>query len=254
MTKYSNYKDLIIELLRKELRVRYKQLALGYLWSLASPLTYALLYYLVFKIIFKVKTENYPLFLIAGLFPWQWLSNSILVGPMTFVGNALLIKKTLFPRHLIPFVVVLQDGIHFLISLPIILVFMAIFRVPLSLDWLWGLPLMVLVHFLFAYSANLLIASTNLFFRDLERIIQLIMTFLFYLTPVLYAEDMIPLEYKQLIYIHPLAPLMLNWRSLIMTGTINMQYYTSSLAWGIFLMFLAQFSYHRLQWRFAEVL
>jgi lipopolysaccharide transport system permease protein len=248
------YKDMVIELFRKELRVRYKQLALGYVWSLASPLTYALLYYVVFKMIFLVKTENYPLFLIAGLFPWQWLSNSIQVGPMTFMGNAQLIKKTLFPRFLIPFVVVLQDGFHFLVSLPIIFIFMAVFDVPFSMNWIWALPILVVSQFLMAYSLNLFIASTNLFFRDLERIVQLIMTFLFYLTPVLYSEEMIPPEFREYIYWHPLAPLMLNWRSLVMTGTIDLTYVACSLGWGIFLLAVAQVTYSRLQWRFAEVL
>lgn len=120
MINASRYKDLIIELLRKELRVRYKQLALGYIWSIANPLAYAMIYYFVFMVVLKVPTPNYPVFLIASLFPWQWLSNSIMVGPMTFYGNSPLIKKTSFPRFLIPLVVVLQDGIHFFVSLPII--------------------------------------------------------------------------------------------------------------------------------------
>ena len=109
------YRDLISELLRKELRVRYKHLSLGYLWSLANPLAYATLYYIVFAMIMKVKTPNYPVFLIVSLFPWQWLNNSILVGPMTFYGNAGLIKKSMFPRFLIPLVVVLQDLIHYVL-------------------------------------------------------------------------------------------------------------------------------------------
>lgn len=254
MTKLYNYRDMTIELLKKEFRVRYKHLALGYLWSIASPLTYAVLYYFVFKIIFDVKTENYPLFLIAGLFPWQWISNSISVGAWTFLGNAALIKKTLFPRFLIPVVVVLQDMVHFLASLPIIFILMLFYKVQLSINWLWALPLLLIVQLLITYSLNLFIATVNLFFRDLERLVQLAMTFLFYMTPVLYAESMIPERFQPLIKYHPLAPLILNWRNLIFDGTINFQLYASSLIWGLAMLMISQALYRRLQWRFAEVL
>ncbi len=252
--RHRSYKDLTIELLRKELRVRYKHLSLGYLWSIANPLAYAFLYYIVFALIMKVKTPNYPVFLITGLFPWQWISNSIAVGPMTFYGNGSLIKKTLFPRFLIPFVVVLQDLIHFVATLPIILIFLVIYKVPLGWPILWGLPLLILVQFTIAYALNLMIASMNLFFRDLERLLALIMTFLFYLTPVLYDESLIPEKYRYLVPLHPLAPLMINWRNIFMRGTFDFGLFASSMIWAIVLLGLAQLVYKKLQWRFAEVL
>lgn len=245
---------MTIELLRKEFRVRYKHLALGYLWSIASPLTYAALYYFVFKVIFQVKTENYPLFLVAGLFPWQWISNSVGVAAWTFYGNAALIKKTCFPRFLIPLVVILQDMIHFLASLPIIIALMIFFKVSLSLDWLWILPLLLVVQCIITYALNLLIATVNLFFRDLERLIQLGMTFLFYMTPVLYSESMIPEQYHHLIKYHPIAPLMINWRNMVFEGSLDFALYLSSFSWALGLLIFAHLVYQRLQWRFAEVL
>lgn len=254
MQRHGSYRDLISELLRKELRVRYKHLSLGYLWSLANPLAYATLYYIVFAMIMKVKTPNYPVFLIVSLFPWQWLNNSILVGPMTFYGNAGLIKKTMFPRFLIPFVVVLQDMIHYLATLPIIFIFLLIYHIDIHASLIYELPLMIAVQFIFGYALNLFIASVNLFFRDLERILQLVMTFLFYLTPVLYDEKMIPEKYQSLVIIHPLAPLMINWRNVFMNGDINFQYYLSSLCWACGLLAISQFTYRKLEWRFAEVL
>lgn len=254
MQRQGSYKDLITELLRKELRVRYKHLSLGYLWSIANPLAYATLYYIVFGMIMKVKTPNYPVFLIVSLFPWQWLNNSILVGPMTFYGNAGLIKKTLFPRFLIPFVVVLQDLIHFIATLPIILGFLIFYRVELSWTLLFSLPLMLALQFVLAYSLNLLIASVNLFFRDLERVLQLLMTFLFYLTPVLYDESLIPEKFQGLIIVHPVAPLMINWRNIFLHGHIDFTYFLSSCVWAAALLAVSQFTYKKLQWRFAEVL
>jgi lipopolysaccharide transport system permease protein len=249
-----HYLDLITELLRKELKVRYKRLALGYLWSILSPLMYAGLYYVVFGRILNVKTENYPLFLIAGLFPWQWMTNTINVAPSTFISNSALIKKTLFPRHLIPLVIALQDAIHFLISVPVIILFIILFNGKVSLEWIYALPLMAVIHFGMAYSFNLIISTCTVFFRDIERFLQIGMTFLFYMTPVLYSETLIPAQYQHLIVWHPLAPLMINWRNLFMQGTINPTYLLSSALWCVGLLIFARWVYLKLSWRFAEVL
>lgn len=253
MTKF-HYYDLIVELLKKELRVRYKRLALGYLWSIMSPLMYAGLYYLVFDKILKVKSPNYPLFLIASLFPWQWMTNTIMAGPMTFISNSALIKKTLFPRYLISLVIGMQDAIHYLASVPVIILFMFIFQGRMSWEWLYALPLLIIVHFAIAYSLNLLLATLTVFFRDLERFLQIAMTFLFYMTPVLYSETLIPPQYQSFIIWHPLAPLIINWRSLFMEGTIRWDYMLSSLIWCVVLLALSRWVFQKLSWRFAEVL
>jgi lipopolysaccharide transport system permease protein len=246
--------DLMYELLRKELRIRYKKLALGYLWSLISPLIYATLYFVVFSRILNVKTANYPLFLISSLFPWQWMTNSILVAPQTFVSNTALIKKTLFPRHLIPVVVVFQDALHFFASIPVILVFVFIFKGTPSIHWLYGIPLLGLMQYGIALGINLTVATLTVFFRDIERILQIGMTFLFYMTPVLYSESMIPDRFKSLICFHPLAPLMINWRNLFIEGRIDWNYAASSMTWCALFLVVSRWVYSKLSWRFAEVL
>ena len=246
--------DLIYELLKKELKVRYKRLVLGYLWSIASPLMYAGLYYLVFYKILKVSTENYPLFLVSSLFPWQWMTNTIMIAPSTYIGNASMVKKMLFPRYLIPVVVAIQDALHYLVSIPVIILFVYIFHGTFSWHWIFGIPALVVVQFTIASSLNLLFATLTVFFRDLERFLQIGIMFLFYMTPVLYSETKIPDNYQWLIIYHPIAPLIINWRTLFMNGTIRGDYLISSLAWGVLLLSLAQFAYRKLSWRFAEVL
>jgi lipopolysaccharide transport system permease protein len=249
-----HYKDLIAELTRKELYVRYKHLAFGYIWSITSPLASVLLYYVVFQKILKVPQPNYVLFLVVGLYPWQWIANSIGIAPVTFVSNAQLIKKTLFPRFLIPFVMVTQDAIHFLLTFPIIILMMLYAQLTPSLVWIWGVPLLFAAQFMMVYALNLLIATLTLFFRDIERIVQILMTFAFYLTPILYSESMIPAEYHYLLPFNPLATLMINWRHLFLDGTIDSFYLICSLGWGLGLLIICQWIYKKLSWRFAEIL
>ena len=94
MKNFRNYRDLILVLTAKEIKVRYKNNVLGYLWSIANPLAFALVFFVAFKIFLKWDIKDYVLFLIAGLFPWQWFANSVGVSCGVFIGNASIIKKT----------------------------------------------------------------------------------------------------------------------------------------------------------------
>ncbi len=118
------YFDLISVLTKKEIKVRYKNSVLGYVWSIANPLLYAIIFYFVFKIIMRFRIKNYSLFLITGLFPWQWVNNSIIGSTGSFIGNVSLIKKINFPRLFLPLAQVLNDAFHFLVSIPVIVVFL----------------------------------------------------------------------------------------------------------------------------------
>jgi len=246
--------DIIIQLTQKELRVRYKHLSLGYLWSIANPLAFAFLYYVVFKQVMKVKIENFPIFLICGMFPWQWFINSISVGSWTFLGNAPLIKKVNFPRNLLSLVIVFQDLIHFYISIPIIILFLFIFDITPSWTWFLGIPLLTIIQFMLTYGLNLFIATINLFFRDLERLIGILMTFLFYFTPVIYDLSMVPIEYRDLIVLNPVAPLIICWRDLFMNGVINWNFMAYAFGWASIALVVGHLVYKKLSWRFAEIL
>ena len=118
-SRWGWYRDLISVLLHKELEVRYKSSILGYLWSIMNPLAQAAVFYLVFSVYMRFAVAHYLVALLAALFAWQWFTNSVLQGPHTFLANPTLVKKVSSPRYIIPLVTVLQDMVHFLISLPV---------------------------------------------------------------------------------------------------------------------------------------
>ncbi len=253
-SRIQHYIDLIIVLTQKEMKVRYKSSFFGYLWSIGHPLAFAFVFFIAFKIVMKIQMENYALFLIAGLFPWQWFANSINASPMVFLGNASLIKKVNFPRNIIPFTIVLQDMIHFILSIPVILLFTFIYHKSPSLSWLYGIPLLLSAQFLMTFGVSLMISSVNLFFRDLERLTSIFVTLLFYFTPVIYPETMIPEKYKSFINLNPLSPLMISWRNLFLNGTLEPVTLTVVFAYSIFAFMLGYMVYRKLSWKFAEVL
>src|SRR5262245_34686661 len=105
--------DVISVLLSKEVQLRYRGTVLGILWSLANPLAFTAVLYLAFRRVLQVSIENYPLFILSALFPWQCLSNSIGTAPMLFISNSSLIKKLPFNKAALAVAVVLNDMIHF---------------------------------------------------------------------------------------------------------------------------------------------
>lgn len=246
--------DLVVVLTQKEIKVRYKSSFLGYLWSVAHPLAFAFVFFIAFKVVMKIQMEDYALFLIAGLFPWQWLATSVTVSPTVFLGNASIVKKVNFPRNIIPLVTVLNDMIHFVLSIPVIVLFMFIYDRSPSISWLYGIPLLLGIQFLMTYGISLVVSSTNLFFRDLERLTTIFMTLFFYFTPIIYPETMIPEKYRALLNLNPLAPLMISWRNLFLNGALDPASLMVSLAYSIFAFVAGYLMYRKLSWRFAEVL
>ena len=214
-------RDLIIVLTEKEIKGRYKNSWLGYAWSVLNPLAFATVYYLAFGVFMRVQITDYPLFLVAGLFPWQWVSHSMSAAPNIFLANATLLKKVRFARHILVVSAVLSDGLHFLMSIPVILVFLAIYHVAPTWFWLIGVPALTGIQLIMVYGMSLLIASLNLFLRDLDRLTILFMAFLFFLTPIAYTSSMIPERYQVYMYLNPFTPLILNWQQLFLTGTLS---------------------------------
>lgn len=253
-TRIQHYLDLIIVLTQKEMRVRYKNSLLGYLWCILLPLAFTLVYFIAFNVIMKVSVENFVLFLLAGIFPWQWFANSTNMSTMAFVGNVTLIKKVNFPRYLIPLSVVLQEGIHFVLSLPVLVAFLFYYDKSPSLTWFYGVPVLLFIQFLMVYGIALLVSVTNLFFRDMEKLTGIFVTLFFFLTPIVYSETMVPEKYRSiLVTFNPFCSLIVSWRNLILNGTLEPAYTGISLFFAVSIFMAGYLVYHRLSWRIAEV-
>jgi lipopolysaccharide transport system permease protein len=245
--------DLLVVLIQKEIRIRYKSTWLGYLWSIANPLAFAVLYFVAFRVFMRVQIPDYPLFLVAGLFPWQWLANSTTLAPIIFLQNATLLKKTRFPRNILVAATVLNDAIHFALSIPVVLAFLLYYGLRPSWQLLIGVPVLMLAQFMLVYGLSLGIASLNLFFRDLERLIGLVVTFLFFLTPIVYSASMVPAKYRAITYLNPVLPLFVSWRELFLSGDLSWALVAGAYAYAVLALVLGSLIYRKLVWKFAEV-
>lgn len=246
--------DLLYVMTAKDLKVRYKSSVLGYLWSVANPLLFAMIYFFIFKMIMRVQIPDYTLFIITGLFPWQWFAGSVTTSLFSFLSNAQIIKKTVFPRSVIPLSNVMMEGFHFLCTIPVIIVFMLVYhRIP-SINWLWGIPLIAIGQIILSFGLSLFLSTLNLFFRDLERFVSLGIMLMFYCTPILYNSEMIPEKYQWITQYSPLAWMITGWRDLLMNNVINYPVIAEFYVASAVILILGVMVFNKLKFRFAEIL
>ena len=178
------YRTLIGALVVRHLSIRYRGSLLGFLWSLLNPLILMLVYTLVFSYYMRFDQKNYSVFLFTGLLPWLWLSSALSEGTTSIVSSGHLITKSMFPPNILPFVSVVTNMIHYLLALPLLLIFMLFSRMPFH----WTLllvPFVILIQFTLSYGIALVLSSLNVKFRDIQHLVGNALTFLFFLCPIL---------------------------------------------------------------------
>ena len=248
-------RDLLVVLVLKELRVRYKRTALGYVWSILQPLAFAAVYWVVFKHFIRIETEvDYTLFLVSGLFAWQWFGNAMTSSTMALVNNGPLITKVSFPRVYAVLSGFVNDTVHYLLALPVVLGFVLVHGYPPRWGWLWWLPLLLAVQGALVLGLSLLLATGNLVLRDLERLVGIGVLMLFHLTPVVYPEGFIEREgFGWLLVCNPMASLVINWRDAWLHGAVDPTMLGASVATAAAALGVGWFVFRRKQGEFAEL-
>jgi len=188
LKQLAEYRELLRTLVSKDIRSRYKGSVLGFAWNFAIPVLQLLVFWLLFGIIVKVKLEGsypYAVFLFTGLLPWNFLANSIIGGSVSIVGNANLVKKIYFPLQILPATTVISQFISLLLGMVVLAVVILVFGIGLS-GYLLLLPLVFLVQLIFAAGLAYLFGCANVFFRDVQHILGIVVMAWMYVTPVLY--------------------------------------------------------------------
>ncbi|MCG8592436.1 MAG: ABC transporter permease [Proteobacteria bacterium] len=245
--------DLILVLVQKELKLRYRGTSLGVIWSLANPLAFAFVLHVAFRRVLRIDIENYPVFILSTLFPWQWFLNSIGEGSYAFIANGQLIKKLPFPRLAIPTAVVLGDLTHFLVTVPVLagLVYWSTGGPPPPI-WLVGFPVLIVIQAVQTIALVTLLGSVTAVLRDVGQLVRVGLLLLFYLTPILFPHDMYPPDLQWLLLANPVAPLMICWRELAMEG-VTSSFLLPAAAWAVGTAIVALPVHRKVGWRIAEV-
>ena len=208
------FRGLLATLVGRELKARYRGSVLGFLWSLVNPTLLLAVYTFVFNVVFKPQhaqgADPYALFLVTGLFPWIWLSGSLLEGAMSLLNNAGLIRKAVFPAALLPIVPVLSNLVHFVLALPVLGVALVVGRLmgyPVGGWTALLLPAIVALELPLVAGLALGLAALNVHFKDVKDILTNLLTLLFFLTPVIYPLAWVTLEpLWWLVRLNPFTP------------------------------------------------
>jgi len=246
--------ELVYVLVLKDLKVRYKSSFFGYMWALANPFAFALVYYIAFKLIMRVQMPNYSIFLLTAMFPWVWMSNSIIQATSGYRNNASLVKKIRINTLILPFANVAHELVHFCFALPVLMVFILVAGGKLYLEWLWQIPLMVFLQFSVVYPLGLLLALSNVFVRDVEYLVGIFMSMLFFLTPIVYPLTMVPEIYRNYFEWSPFSAIILNWRNVLMNGQIEWPPMIYCVVLSVVLLFIASIVHERTRYKLAELL
>ena len=216
------YRELMRNLVVRDLKVRYKNSVLGFLWSLVNPL----LMMLVFTVVFQVMLPNYPIhaypiFILCALLPWNWFAASLNQAIPSIVNSAHLIKKVYFPREVLPLSVVLANGVNFLLALLVLFALIPFFGIPLT-RWALFLPAIIVIQLVFTAGLALILATVNVFYRDTGVIMEVVLLAWFFLTPIFYPITIVPehvtilgmlVPMQRLVYIlNPMASLISAYR------------------------------------------
>lgn len=214
-------------LVQRDLRVRYARSWLGYVWTVLDPLAMALIYFMIFAVVFKrpdAGHKPYFLFLITGLLAWQWFNSSVNETARALLAEAKLVRSTNLPRELWVIRVVLAKGVEFLLSLPVLLGFALIYLVRGDLDLNWRLvlfPVGLVLQFLLLVGIGLLLAPATVLADDTIRVVRIILRMMFYCTPIIYVVERAPEWLQVLLWFNPLSGILEFYRAGFFNAPMN---------------------------------
>jgi lipopolysaccharide transport system permease protein len=209
------YRELIRNLVLRDLKVRYRNSIFGFAWSLLNPLFMMAILSVVFSLVFgKVEVENFPAFLIVGLIPWNFCATSLGRAVSCIVENGHLIKKVYFPREVLPISVVLANFVHFVLAMPVLLLILTLLGVGLTWKALL-LPPLILLQLMLILGLALLISCINVFYRDMGVALDVLLQGWFFTTPIFYHHHILPLPLQKPAMANPLAAIITAYRDVL---------------------------------------
>jgi len=209
-----NYRELMKTNIKKEIRGKYKGSWLGIMWTFLNPLLMLAVYAFVFPYILRVNVENYTIFMIVALIPWNFFTTAIQTGTGCVVANGNILKKVYFPREIIPISITTSQLVNFLITCLIMFVFIIVSGVGFSIHILL-LPLIILIQFILTLAFNFVLSALTVYAHDIDHFVGVALTLGFYATPIVYLSTMLPEKFQWAMKVNPMAVLVESYRSIL---------------------------------------
>ena len=252
------YREMIISLVRKDLRGRYKGSVLGFLWTFINPLLQLIVYTIVFSIIMNTSYEQYYLFLFVALVPWMFFSSSVTDGAASILKEKDMVKKIYFPREVLPISTVTSGFVNMILTFIVVFVVVIISGRGLNPLALLCLPVVMIVEYILCLGIALIVSSLTVYLRDLQYILGIFVMALQYLTPVMYGVDMVERSSAgkwlvMMFNLNPMTPILKISRQRIAYGEVpELGSLLIAVAVGVVFIVVGEILFKRLQKGFAE--
>ncbi len=231
LTPFLHYKYLLNQLILREIKARYKQSILGYAWIIINPLSQMIVYTFVFSVIFRFSTESsvpYPIFIMPGLLAWIHFQTSITTSSLVLVGNSDLLRKVYFPREVFIYSVLVAKSVDLLLASLILFILMIAYHISLSLNLFLVIPIFIL-QLIFTAGLSFIVSALNLFYRDIQFLINLILLLWMYLTPILYPIYLVPDKYLWIYKLNPMVGIIRGYRAAVFNQPLDL----IALSWSV---------------------
>lgn len=249
------FKEMIKSFTIRELKTRYKGSFLGFLWTFVNPLLQLTVYSLMFPFILKINEKNYAMFLFVGLIPWTFFTTSLQGSCNLIIGNSSLVTKVYFPREILPITYILSGLCNAIFSYTVVFPMLLFSKIPFTIFLIW-LPLILIGQTILNLGFSLFFSGMNVFFRDLEYLLNVGLMAMYFMTPVMYNINILPLKIqKMLILLNPMAGYIILYRDIMYYGKEpNLKIVGYSFFYSISVFFIGYFMFQKLQKKFAEIL
>lgn len=244
------FKEVVKNIISRDLKVRYKRSVLGVFWTILAPLFSMTVLWVVFQYALKVQIKDYASYLLSGLIVWNFFLQSSSSSCVSILNASSIIRKVKLPRAIFPISAVINNVVNFSFAFIALILVMLCSRATFHWTMIFA-PLALVPLLLFSIGWGLMLSSLSVYFRDIQYITEIALGALFYLTPIVYAPHMLPEKLQWISSVNPIAKFIYLFRSVVYDGTIpNPQVFLVSLGMGLGMLFLGWIIFQRLQRNF----
>jgi lipopolysaccharide transport system permease protein len=248
-------RDLLWTWTGRIIRARYQQSVLGWLWVIIQPVTTVAVFTVIFTLFVPVNTGNTPyvVFSYVALIPWMLIANSLPDMANSLVSNMQLVTKIYFPREILPLSSLLARLLDFMIAVGLLVVLIIYFRIPIfPVGWLF-LPIILIIHLMLIIGLGLILAASNIFYRDVGPLLGLGIQLWFYASPIVYPVTLVPEWLRPYYFMNPVAGILEAYRAVFLYQSLPGLYLFNSGLLSLFLLLTGYWFFKRVEFQFADI-
>lgn len=247
------YREMIFSLVRRDLKGRYKGSVLGFLWTFINPLLQLMVYTFVFSTVMRSGIEDYYLFLFVALVPWLFFSTSLTGGASSILAQKEMVKKIYFPREILPIAYTTSQFVNMLLSFIVIFIILLISGKGLNTEALLYLPIIMFIEYILSLGVAMLSSAVTVYFKDFEYILGILAMAWQFLSPVMYAVDMVPEEVMPIFKMNPMTPILIAYRDILYyKKSPDLSTLIQAIIFGVILLIVGWLIFGKLKRHFVE--